>query len=144
MRMVDHRPADDLTISNDEQLYLRIFPDQDALIPVDGGFRPNSGSLKRGDEPLSVDLGSLCNPENTRDRDTSSPFHVARFTAGMARSADCRVLRCPEEGNAAHALVCGNRQDKSKSFTAGLTKGQSEKIARLARIVLQNPGARLA
>jgi hypothetical protein len=140
--MADYRPADDLTISDNEQLYLRIFPASDALTVVEGGYRPNSGSLKRGDEPVSVDLGSISTPENTRDRDTSSPFHVAQFTAGIARSAGCRVVRDPEPDNPAHALVYGNRQNRAKSFTGGLTKGEGEKIARLARLALVNHNAK--
>lgn len=140
--MSDNRPPDDLTIGDKEQLYLRIFPAADALILVEGGYRPNSGSLKRGDEPVSVDLGSLSTPENTRDKDTSSPFHVAQFTAGIARLAGCRIVRDPEPDNPAHALVYGNRQNIAKSFTGGLTKGEGEKIARLARIALVNHNAK--
>lgn len=135
----DHRPEVDQTISDDELLYVRVFPAEDALVAIgDGSFRPNSGSFRRGDEALSVDLGSICTPQQTCDRDTSFRFHVAQFTVRMAREAGCRVVRRPEEGNAAHAEVYGNRQDRFKSFTGGLTNGQSERIARQARIVLVN------
>lgn len=133
--MADLRPPDDPSIPDQEPLYVRIFPDPDALIPVADGYRPNSGTLKRGDEPVSVDLGSLCTPEETKNRDLSAQFHVAMLTAGMARSVGCRVVRDPLDENSAHALLYGNRQNTAKSFTGGMTKGEGEKIARMARII---------
>lgn len=145
--MPDHRPPDDATIGPDEKLYVRIFPSPDVLRPVEGGFRPHSGAIKRqgeqADDPLSVDLGSICTPEETRDRDTSSPFHVAVFTAGIARGLGLRIVRDPDHqnNNPAHALVYGNRQNAAKTYTGGLKTSEAEKLARLARIVLINEAA---
>jgi hypothetical protein len=133
----DHRPADDPSIPNDELLFVRIYPDAHALQAADdGSYRPNSGCLKRGDEPLSVDLGSRCTAQQTKDRDRSVDYHVAEFSAAMVRSLGCRIVRRPEADNPAHAEIYGDRQDIFKVFTGGLTKGQSERLSRLARIRL--------
>lgn len=137
---------DDESIQDSELLYIRVFPDQDSLIfdPTIQGFRPTTGALKRREQPLSVDLGSLCTPEQTRDRDKSFPFHVAAFTAATARKYDCRVVRDPipegqnEPENLAHGLVYGNREDMSGGL---IPKSQSRKIAQEARIVLLNDNA---
>lgn len=135
--MPDQLPPDDRTIRNEELLYLRVFPDADNIKPLQGGgYRPRSGEL-RSDEALSVDLGSLCTPEQTRDRDSSLPFHVAEIPAGLARSEGCRIVRDPLENNPAHALLYGNH----KSGNGSLSMRQTEKIARAVRIVLLNPAA---
>lgn len=137
--MPDLRLPDDPSINDDDLLYVRIFPSEDALVQAEGGiFRPASGSLRRGDEPLSVDLGTMCSPQETRDRDGSAAFHVAQFTARVVRQAGCRVARRPEDGNPAHAEVYGNRQDTMKMFTGGLTKGETKAIARQAAIILKS------
>lgn len=138
--------ADDETILDSELLYIRVFPDQDSLIfdPTIQGFRPTTSALKRREEPLSVDLGSLCTPEETRDRDKSFHFHVAAFTAATARKYGCRIARDPiskgqnEPENPAHGLGYGNREDKSGGL---VPKSQSRKIAQEARIVLLNGNA---
>ena len=86
--MADHRPADDGSIPGDERLYIRVFPSQDVVQPAgDGQFRPNSGGVKprNKDEPISVDLGPVCMPEETRDRGTNGNFHVAMITAAAVR-----------------------------------------------------------
>ena len=134
--MLEKDQPDDESITNDELLYLRIFPDPDSIQPRElGGYRPSSGSLKRNGQALSVDLGSLSTPEQTRDRDTKFPFHVAAFTAGIARVAGCKVARAPEPGNSAHGLVIGNHERADGS----LNKGQIRKISHQATIVLLNP-----
>lgn len=135
--MAEKDHPDDESIANDELLYLRIFPDPDSLQlrELGGGYRPSSGSLKRNGQALSVDLGSLSTPEQTRDRDTKFPFHVAAFTAGVARLAGCKVVRAPEPDNPAHGLVIGNHERDDGS----LNKGQIRKISRQAIIVLVNP-----
>jgi len=132
-------PADDKeAIPDDELLFRRIYPDPGHLVPLgDGtGYRPQSGAL-RSPAPLSVDRASLSTPEETRDRDKSSPFHVAAVPAGAVRSVGCKVVRDPEQGNLAHCLVYGQHADGK----GGLSGGQAEKIARKARIVLLNPAA---
>lgn len=136
----------DDSIPDSELLYIRVFPDQDSLSfdPTIQDFRPTTSALKSRELPLSVDLGSLCTPEQTRDRDTSFPFHVAAFTAATARKYDCRVARDPiprgqnEPENKAHGLVYGNREDRSGGL---IPKSQSRKIAQEARIVLLNKNA---
>ena len=135
--MVEKDLPDDESIANDEFLYLRIFPDPASiqLNEVGSGYRPASGSLRRAGHALSVDLGSLATPEQTRDRDTSRPFHVAAFTAGVARHVGCKVSRAPEEGNPAHALVIGS----SERADGSLSKGQIKKISKLATKILVNP-----
>lgn len=134
--MAEKDHPDDESITNDELLYLRIFPDSDSIQPREsGGYRPSSGSLKRNGQALSVDLGSLSTPEQTRDRDTKFPFHVAAFTAGIARVAGCKVVRAPEPDNLAHGLVIGSHERGDGS----LSKGEIKKISRQATIVILNP-----
>lgn len=137
---------DDTTISDSEWLYIRVFPDKDSLI-FDQNlkvFRPTTSALKSREQPLSVDLGSLCTPQETRDRDKSFAFHIAAFTAGTARIYRCRVVRDPipggqeERENPAHALVFGNNQNGSGGL---IPNSQSTKIARESRIVLLNENA---
>ena len=94
--MADQRPADDDSIPAEERLYVRIYPAPDSVIPVEGGARrPNSGSIKGRDpkKPMSVDLGSLCTPEQTRDRGTNGNFHVAMLIAGAVRQLGLRIVR---------------------------------------------------
>lgn len=96
------------------------------------------------DEPLSVDLGSICSPQETRDRRTNGNFHVAMFTAGAIRAFDppLRVRRDPiPEGakdgpNTAHALVYGTRKDAADNLIGGLTGGEYRKIANVAEVIL--------
>lgn len=134
---------DDITIPDAENLYIRVFPDQDSLIfdPDLNGYRPTTGALKSREQPLSVDLGSLSSPQETRDRDKSFPFHVAAFTAGTARKYGCRIVRDPipvgrgEPENPAHALVFGNHDSRSGGL---IPKSQSRKIAHESLIVLVN------
>jgi hypothetical protein len=141
----DRRPADDDTILAGEQLYLRVYPGADSIKQTeDGGRRPTTGGVKGRDmdEPLSVDLGSLCIPQQTRDRGTDGNFYVAAFTAAMVREAGLRVRKDPiPEGqpggpNDAHGLVYGTRRDAAGNLIGGLTGGEYGRIARFARIVL--------
>lgn len=140
--MADLRPPDDESIPGEEPLYLRVYPAADSLVPVeDGGYRPMSGSVKgrEADEPLSVDLGSLCTPAETRDRGTDGRFHVAMIHVAAIRAIGLRVARDPiggDQPNPAHALVYGSRQDKGKNFVGGLTGGEYSSFARAARFVL--------
>lgn len=136
--MPEFPPDDKDAIPDSELLYRRIYPDPAHLVPLEDGTgcRPRSGAF-RSPEPLSVDRSSRSTPEQTRDRDTSSPFHVAAFSAGVARAAECRIVPDEREGNPAHALVYGRHADGK----GGLSNGQAEKIARRAKIVLLNPDA---
>lgn len=133
----------DTTIPDSEWLYIRVFPDKDSLIfdPNTMLFRPTTGALKSREQPLSVDLGSICTPQETRDRDKSFAFHVAAFAAGTARKYGCRVVRDPipeskeERENPAHALVFGNHDSGSGGL---IPNSQSRKIAHESKIVLLN------
>ena len=85
--------VDDPSIPHGELLYLRVPPDPHAVKhdASTGKWRPSSVNFKsRGNDtqPLSVDLSSIATPAQTRDRDQSRPFHVAAFTAGLARQFD--------------------------------------------------------
>ncbi len=140
--MADLRPADDNSIPADERLYVRIYPAPDSVVQVEGGGqRPNSGSIRGRDpnEPMSVDLGSLCTPEQTRDRGTDGNFHVATITAGIVRQLGLRVVRNPIVNdpvpNPAHALILGSRRN-SDDLEGALTLGEYSKLARNARIVI--------
>lgn len=142
----DLLPDDDLSIPDEELLYIRIFPGADTIClnPATGHYRPTSGAIKDPDGPLSVDLQSRSTPEQTRDRDQSFPFHVAAFTTGTARKHKCRVVRdpipqtltCP--GNPAHAHVFGNHENNSGALRY---KTQCRPIAREAWIILLNDRA---
>ena len=130
--------ADDTTIGDEEPLYYRVYPDSKSIVRISAlaEYRPASGSL-RSDGPLSVNLGSLTTPQETRDQDTSSIFHVAAFSAGIARRLHCRIIRDPLPPNHAHALVYGNH----KSGSGALSKSQRKRIADRTRIVLVNEHA---
>lgn len=125
-------PRDDPTISNDEILYRRIFPSRDALQHRENGpgFRPASGSMRSTESPLSVDLGSLTTPEQTRDRGLPQQFHVARFSVQVVREAGCGIVPDPLPNNPAHALVYGTRAGDL------LTNGEARAIARRAEVIL--------
>jgi len=150
--MADLRPADDNSIPADERLYVRIYPAPDSVVPVEGGGqRPNTGSIKGRDrnEPMSVDLGSLCTPEQTRDRGTNGNFHVAMLTAEAVRQLGFRIVRDPVVDepvpNPGHALILGSRGNSDDDLEGALTKGEYSKLARIARIVIftvqqQEPG----
>jgi hypothetical protein len=149
--MADQRPADDASIPDDERLYFRIFPAADALKPVPnepGQFMPTSGGVRPNsrEEPLSVDLSSLCTPEETRDRGTDGTFHVAMITAGAVRRLGFRIARDPiaigEAQNLAHALILGARENSDGDQVGGLTGGDCSKLAHAMRaiIVTQQPG----
>lgn len=129
---------DDATIGDEEPLYYRVFPDSNSIVRLSdsGEYRPASGSFP-SDKPQSVNLGSLSTPEETRNQDTSGIFHVAAFSAGIARMFGCRIIREPLPENHAHALVCGNHT----SGNGALTKSQRKQIADRARIVLVNEHA---
>lgn len=131
-------PPDDVSITDDEWLYVRIFPSQGSIQRTDdgAGWRPSSGSLRRHDQALSVDLGSHCTPQETRDRDLSQTFHVARVAARVVRACGCRIIRDPEAGNPSHALVYGNHSNGDGS----LSKSQTKHVARAAGIVLLSAG----
>lgn len=146
--MADQRPADDDSIPGNERLYIRIYASPDAVVLEGGQSRPNSGTLRRKhkEEPISVDLGSLCTPEETRDRGGhSGPFHVAVITAAAARALGLRVTRAPipggEEGgpNPAHALVHGSRENDDGNLTGGLRNSEAERLARTARMKIITP-----
>ena len=128
-------PPDDLSISDEEMLYVRVYPTPDALVPVEGTdqHRAGSGALRRPGDPLSADLGSLCTPKVTQQRaGIDRAYHVAAFSAGAVRRAGCRVTRDPVEGNAAHALVWGDHQ----AGDGALSMKQTKLIAKESRIVL--------
>lgn len=128
-------PADDESISDDERLYFRVFPLGDALVPLDDGcFRPNSGAFKF-DQAMSVDLGSMCAPEETQEREQSRRFHVACITAGALRAMGCVIQREPVPGNPSHALIWGAHQ----SGSGALTGSQRSKAAKASLIVLVAP-----
>lgn len=146
--MADEFPPDDKRIPNEELLYLRVFPDPDCIRPIgnEGEYRPRSGEF-RSDGPLSVDRGSMCTREQTRDRDTSRPYHVADIPAWVFRSQGCRVVWEPVEANPAHTSIYGDhfRQDGTKDGVpdGSLTGSQTKGVARQVKISLLNPAARL-
>lgn len=144
--MADLRPVDDSSIPDEDWLYIRIFPAADSIAAADGGgHRPVSGSVRgrNRDEPLSIDLGSVCTPDETRDRGTDGKFHVARLSAGQARAIGLRVARDPIvdplSPNLAHALLVGSREYVAGNFNGGLTTGERSRLARAARIVVYAP-----
>lgn len=141
--MADLRPADDNSIPAGERLYVRIFPAPDSVKPAEGsGQRPHTGSIKGRDpnEPMSVDLGSLCTPEQTRDRGTNGNFHVAMLTAEAVRQLGFRIMRDPildaALPNPAHALILGSRCNSDGDLEGALTGGEYSKLAHIARIVI--------
>lgn len=145
--MADLRPADDASIPNDEQLFVRIYPGNDSVKRMDDGtFRPTGGGLRRyPDEPLSVDLSSVCSSEETRTRGTDGHFHVAMLVAGTVRALGFRITRdAIVDGpipNLAHALLHGgSKRDGNGDLRGGITQNEFSKLARGARIILWAPG----
>lgn len=134
--MPDNLPPDidDPTIPDSELLYRRIraLPDNIQLV-APGQYRPASGRLKDTRGPLSVDLGSLSTPEQTRNRADPRSFHVAAFTALAARKVGCRIVRDPQPNEPAHALIFGDHQARNGAL---VDNKQSRRIAYEARIVL--------
>lgn len=123
--------SNDPSIEDSEILYLRVLPSEVTSEDCPAGeYRPISGSFRR-DDPLSVDLSSMCTAEQTRMRAGGGAFHVAAFTAGVARKQDCRVRRDPLPDNSAHAEVIGDH----KYGTGGMSKSQTKQIAKQARII---------
>lgn len=146
--MADLRPADDGSIPGGERLYIRIYPTPDSLKQLDDGqYRPTSGGVKARDrdEPLSVDLGSVCTAEQTRDRGTNGNFHVAVVTAAAIRGLGLglRIGRDPiADGpipNPAHALIYGSRTNADDNQAGGLTKGEYSAVAHAARMAIVTP-----
>jgi hypothetical protein len=59
------------------------------------------------------------------------PQHsVIEFTAGVARSAGCTVVRDPLPPDPAHALVCGSKSNGQ------LSKTQQEILKQASRLIL--------
>jgi hypothetical protein len=138
-------PLDDDTVPPGESLYIRIYVTANAIVGIGPEARPMSGTVRQAnrDEPISVDLGSLCTPEETRDRVQGGPYHVATLTAAQARELGLGVKRdAINEGpdmNMAHGLICGSRKDAAGKPTGGLTKTELEKLARVCRMRLITP-----
>ena len=67
-------------------------------------------------------------------------FHVAMLVAGAVRQLGFRIVRNPiVDGplpNPAHALIMGSRSNSDNNLVGALTKGESERLARMARIVI--------
>ena len=125
------QPGNDPSIEDSEILYLRDLPsDVTSKDCPPGEYRPTSGAFRR-DEALSVDLASKSTMELTCLRAGGAAFHVAVFTAAVARKQDCRVRRDPLLDNDAHAVVIGNH----KYDTGAMSKSQMSQIAKQARIV---------
>lgn len=144
--MADLRRADDPSIPGDEPLYIRIYPAPDAIKTEDDGRqRPTSGGVKGRDkdEPLSVDLGSLSTPAQTRDRGTDGNFHVAMIPRAALTEIGLRIARDPTVNgpvpNPAHALIYGSRTNADGDQAGGLTKGEYSQVAHAATMVIVVP-----
>ena len=131
--MPDTSPPDDETIPHSELLYRRVPPDPHGIYvdPTSGETRPTSGAFRsKGPEPLSVDLASRTTPQECL---SGTPgFYLAEVQAGDVRRPDCGcgVVKYPEQGNKAHALVYGRGKG------GALTKSQREKVAQKARFIV--------
>lgn len=122
--------VDDPTISNNERLWRRVHPSQIKPDQETGNPIPSSAAFRPSDE-MSVHLASLTSPEAVL---ANYPQHgLAEFTAGVARSIGCILVRNPLSDDPAHALVCG------KNPTGHLSKSEAREIARQARWVIFRP-----
>lgn len=126
--------ADDSTIPPEELLWHRIFPKTIHCDPSTSLKRPRSGSLFKSDNPLSVDISSLTNLEDVKNRGPG--MAIAEFPVSLVREAGCKIVRDPIPAghptlpeNPAHANVLGNHKH------GGPTQNQARKIARGARII---------
>ena len=144
--MADFRPADDVSISGEDRLYLRFFADPDSAVPLGNGeFRPMSGALipRRKYEPLSADLASLCSAPETRNRGGHpGPFNVAVVSVGSVRGLGLRVTRDPIQAgveggpNPAHVLIHGDLPNENGDLTGGVRRRAAERLARVSRLAL--------
>ncbi|MFQ5853058.1 MAG: hypothetical protein ACE5JU_21065 [Candidatus Binatia bacterium] len=117
---------DDPTINSQERLWRRVHPKQLYFDSETNEARVSSAAFSSRGE-LSVALASQT---TIQDLLVNYPEHsVVEFDAGLARSAGCIVVRDPQPGDPAHALVCG-------SGTEGcLTGAQKKSIQQNARLV---------
>jgi len=97
--------CDDGLIPDDELLYIRVYPDPDAIYfdPDTGEYRAGTTAFRDNTGPLSADRSSLSTAEQTRDWEPSHPYHVVAIKAGTARKYDCRVVPDPRPQTATHA-----------------------------------------
>lgn len=108
---------DDPSIPDDELLYRSIHPDQ-----LGGSSEVRSSAFKSRTNPhISVDLGSVSTPEQTRER---WPAHagVAKLITRTVRSLTPGVARAPIEGNPAHALIIYDVNNISRSAWAKVAR----------------------
>lgn len=137
--MVSADESEDLTIGDDEYLFIRVIADsQNQWIKrlSNGEYRPSSAAFeRRHDSAISVDRALKTTLEETQSRGNGK-FHVARFKAKAARSAGCKVTPDETIENPAHVHIHGSRKNKMGESKGALTPAEAKKIALESRIVL--------
>ena len=113
---------DDATIPDREDLYRGLAKDWIVPDAVSGGVRISSGAFRDPDSEISVHLSSMIAPEDSLAYGGEGIVALAAVTAGDARRLDQAVVREPQPGDPAHAVVWGPQP-----------KSVRRQLARLAR-----------
>lgn len=124
-------PLDDVTIGDDERLLHRIRPHDIVVDSVTGQSRPSSAAFKSKSNIVSVDIASLTTPQ--RALENYPTFRLVEIEVGIVRSLGCRIVRDPQPGNPAHALVYGSGPG------GRMTNSQAREIVNRCRWVQIDP-----
>lgn len=113
--------SDDETISDNEKLWRRIFPNQRYE------DRANSGGFIDTRGPLSLDISSLTTISSILSR--FPDMFLAEVTVKTVRDAGCKIQKNPQPDNPAHAQIFGNQKN------GGPSESQARKIALKSKII---------
>lgn len=106
--------SDDVSISNDTQLWRRVAPQH--IVPDENTGRRRPSSAAFGDHPngspMSVMIGDTVMQSGRGPNDVLvgyPGYGLASFTAGLARTCGQGVARDPTPNEPAHAVVFGEK-----------------------------------
>lgn len=128
--MTDIQYTDDLTISDDADLWRRIPPWHFYYDENIAQIRPKSAAFDNDPDgsPMSVVIAAESSPEAVLAEHEG--YALASFKAGLARECNQLVVRDPLPTEPAHALVVGAK-----------SKGTRRRLAREASWVIPPPPA---
>ena len=129
--MSDLPYRDDVSISDDANLWRRIHPDWVVTDENRGGVRPSSAAFDDSDDgtPLSVVIEEAVlasGRDAAKILENYAGYSLAAFTAGAARANGQGVARTPTPEEPAHGSVFGK---KTKSVKRRLSHASSWVIA---------------
>lgn len=104
MSVHETKPVTIIEISDEDQLYRRIFP-----LHIKENGQVSSAAFKSKDPKLSVDVAKLTTPKKSL---LSYPQHgLASIIAGFCRKLSQKVYHDPLPENLAHGIVEGKKTD---------------------------------